>query len=36
MVSEADILKENFKQKVTEYMNKPQFRKEIKTMLGKQ
>lgn len=36
MISEADIQKEAFKQRVTEYMSKPQFRKEIKSMLGKQ
>lgn len=36
MQNDAQILKETFKQKVTEYMSKPQFRKEIKSMLGKQ
>lgn len=36
MVSEADIQKDAFKQRVTEYMSKPQFRKEIKNMIGKQ
>ena len=36
MVTEADIMKDAFKQRVTEYMSKPQFRKEIKNMIGKQ
>jgi len=36
MMSENDIQKAAFQQKVTEYMSRPQFRKEIKSMLGKQ
>lgn len=35
-VSADSIVKEGFKQKVTEYMSKPSFRKEIKSMLTKQ
>ena len=35
-VSADSIMKDQFKQKVTELMSKPTFRKEIKSMLAKQ